>query len=116
MEKECLSSKKSQELFKLILELKPKGYIKVGFNESIKAINNNLAICAVIAKDAAPPCLVDPLPVLCEQQDVQFVFVDSKTALGKACGMKIDVLACVVFVPKHEETTKVANQLSTVLK
>lgn len=116
MEKECLSSKRSQELFKLILDLRPRGYIKVGFNESIKAINNSLALCAVIARDAAPPCLVDPLPVLCEQQGIQFVFVDSKTALGKACGMEIDVLACAIYVPKHEETTKVANELAAVLK
>lgn len=116
MEKECLSSKRSQELYKLLLTLRPKGYIKAGFNETIKTINNNLALCAVIAKDATPPCLVDPLPVLCEQKGVPFVFVDSKTALGKACGLEIDVLSCVVYVPKHEEPTKISNELSKILK
>jgi ribosomal protein L7Ae-like RNA K-turn-binding protein len=116
MEKECLSSKRSQELYKLLLSLKPKGYVKVGFNETIKAINNNLALIAVIAKDAVPPCLVDPLPVLCEQKGVPFVFIDSKTALGKACGLEIDVLSCAIFVPKHEEPTKIANELSKILK
>jgi U4/U6 small nuclear ribonucleoprotein SNU13 len=113
---ESLSSKKSQELFKLIFELRPKGYIKIGFNETVKAINNNLALCAVIARDAVPPCLVDPLPVLCEQQGVQFVFVDSKTALGKACKMEIDVIACCFFVPKHEESNKITEELSKIIK
>ncbi|KAM0679872.1 NHP2-like protein 1 [Glugoides intestinalis] len=115
MENELLSSKKTQELYKLIYSLKPEGKIKIGFNETVKAVNNNTALLAVVAKDACPACLVEPLPILCERKGVQCVFVESKTALGKACGAEVDVLACAVFVPKHEnDTSNISNKISQV--
>lgn len=115
MEKEPLTSKKTQELYKLLYSLKSERKIKIGFNETVKAINANTALLAVVAKDATPSCLIDPLPVLCERKGVQFVFVESKTALGKACGAAVDVLACAVFVPKDEDSSGVAKQITQAL-
>ncbi|ELA42681.1 uncharacterized protein VICG_00433 [Vittaforma corneae ATCC 50505] len=113
---EALSSKKTQEMYKLIHSLKSEGNIKSGYNEAVKSVKNNTAVLVVIAKDANPPCLIDPLPVLCEQKGVQFVFVESKTALGKACSVDVDVLACAIFVPKHENSTQISNKIALVLR
>lgn len=113
---ETLNSKRTQEVYKLIHSLKSEGKVKSGYNEAVKSIKNNTALLVVIASNAEPPCLVDPLPVLCEQKGVQFVFVESKTALGKACSVDVDVLACAVFVPKHENATQISTKIAQTLK
>lgn len=116
MEHESLNSKKTQEIYKLIYSLKSDGQIKTGYNETVKAIKNNTAILVVIAKDAEPTCLIDPLPTFCEHRGIQYVFIDSKTALGKACGVDVDVLACAIYVSKDEDSTKTSTKILQILK
>ena len=38
------------------------------------------------------------LPLLCEDKNVPYVFVHSKQALGRACGVTRPVIACCVTV------------------
>lgn len=113
---EALNSKRTQELYKLIFSLKTEGSIKAGYNVAVKSVKNSTALLVVIAKDAEPTCLVEPLPVFCEQKGVPFVFVESKTALGKACGLEVDVLACALTVPKHEDTASLSTKIAQALK
>lgn len=116
MENEVLNEKKAQEMYKLIDSLRTQKKVKVGINEAIKSVNNGTAIIVVIAIDSVPSCLVAPLPVLCEQKGMQYVFVDSKIALGRACGLDIGVLSCSIAVGKNEDSTKLSDQVSRVLR
>lgn len=49
-----------------------------------------------MAADAEPIEILLHLPLLCEDKNVPYVFVPSKTALGRACGVSRPVVACSV--------------------
>lgn len=46
--------------------------------------------------DAEPLEILLHLPLLCEDKNVPYVFVPSKTALGRACGVSRAVIAASV--------------------
>lgn len=116
MEREPLSEKRTQEIYKLIYQLRDSNNVKIGCNESLKAINKNMALLVVVAKDAVPECIVEPLPVLCEQKGVDCVYVESKTALGKACKLDVDTVACTIFSRRDEDSSKIIDQITFALK
>jgi len=113
---ETLNSKKSQQAYKTISDYKAQRRVRVGYNETVKAITNNSALLVIIARDAEPACLVDPLPVLCEQKGVHFAFVESKAAIGKACGMDVGVLACALLSAEDENSGLLPKEISQILK
>ncbi|KAL0235693.1 hypothetical protein GEMRC1_002275 [Eukaryota sp. GEM-RC1] len=49
-----------------------------------------------MAADAEPIEIVLHLPLLCEDKNVPYVFVPSKMALGRACGVSRNVIACSI--------------------
>merc|ERR1719461_386196 len=59
------------------------GNLKRGANESTKAVNRNLAKLVVIAADTKPLEIVLHLPLLCEEKSIAFVYVPSKSDLGR---------------------------------
>ena len=56
--------------------------------------------------DVEPIEIVLHLPLLCEDKNVPYVFLPSKTALGRACGVSRPVIAASV-------TTNEARELNT---
>ncbi|CAM9775997.1 unnamed protein product [Hapterophycus canaliculatus] len=59
-----------------------------------------------MAADAEPLEILLHLPLLCEDKNVPYVFVPSKVALGRACGVSRPVISCSV-------TTNEASQLKS---
>ncbi|KAJ1328564.1 ribonucleoprotein-associated protein [Batrachochytrium salamandrivorans] len=49
-----------------------------------------------MAADTEPLEILLHLPLLCEDKNVPYVFVPSKTALGRACGVSRPVVAASV--------------------
>ena len=72
--------------------------VKKGANEATKALNRGIAEFVVLTADTEPLEILLHLPLLCEDKNVPYVFVPSKTALGRACGMSRPVIACAVTV------------------
>lgn len=72
--------------------------VKKGANEATKALNRGIAEFVVLTADTEPLEILLHLPLLCEDKNVPYVFVPSKTALGRACGMSRPVVACAVTV------------------
>lgn len=68
----------------------------------------NRGICefVIMAADAEPIEILLHLPLLAEDKNVPYVFVPSKQALGRACGVSRPVIACSV-------TTNEGSQLKT---
>ena len=62
-----------------------------------------------MAADTEPLEILLHLPLLCEDKNVPYVFVPSKTALGRACGVSRPVLACSV-------TTNDSSELATQIQ
>ena len=78
--------------------------IKKGANEATKTLNRGISEFIVMAADAEPLEILLHLPLLCEDKNVPYVFVPSKVALGRACGVSRPVISCSI-------TTNDASQL-----
>lgn len=61
--------------------------LKKGANEATKTLNRGISELIVMAADAEPLEILMHLPLLCEDKNVPYVFVSSKQALGRACGV-----------------------------
>lgn len=70
--------------------------LKKGANEATKTLNRGLSEFIVMAADAEPLEILLHLPLLCEDKNVPYVFVRSKQALGRACGVSRPVIAASV--------------------
>lgn len=57
----------------------------------------------MLAADTEPLEILLHLPLLCEDKNVPYVFVPSKTALGRACGVSRAVVACSITTNEGSE-------------
>ena len=74
-----------------------------------KTLNRGIAELIIMAADAEPLEILLHLPLLCEDKNVPYVFVPSKVALGRACGVSRPVISCSV-------TSNEASQLKTQIE
>nr|GEY30574.1 NHP2-like protein 1 [Tanacetum cinerariifolium] len=72
-----------------------------------KTLNRGISEFVVMAADAEPLEII--LPLLAEDKNVPYVFVPSKQALGRACGVTRPVIACSV-------TSNEGSQLKTQIQ
>ena len=82
---------------------------KKGANEATKTLNRGISEVIIMAADAEPIEILLHLPLLCEDKNVPYVFVPSKIALGRACGVSRPVIACSI-------TTNEASQLKSSIE
>ena len=85
--------------------------LKKGANEATKTLNRGIAEMIVMAADAEPLEILLHLPLLCEDKNVPYVFVSSKQALGRACGVSRPVIACSVL---SNEGSQLKSQIQTL--
>lgn len=64
-----------------------------------------------MAADAEPLEILLHLPLLCEDKNVPYVFVRSKQALGRACGVSRPIIACSVT---SNEGSQLKPQITTI--
>jgi len=83
--------------------------LKKGANESTKTVNRGISEFIVLAADADPLEILLHLPLLCEDKNVPYVFIPSRQALGRACGVSRPVIACSV-------TSNEASQLKAQIR
>lgn len=84
--------------------------LRKGANEATKTLNRGISEFIVMAADAEPLEIILHLPLLCEDKNVPYVFVPSKTALGRACGVSRPVIACSVTCNQGSElATQITN-------
>lgn len=72
--------------------------LRKGANESTKTLNRGIAEIIIMAADAEPLEILLHLPLLCEDKNVPYVFIRSKTALGRATGVSRPVIAASIVV------------------
>ncbi|KAJ3136701.1 RNA binding protein snu13 [Geranomyces variabilis] len=77
--------------------------LKKGANEATKTLNRGISEFIVMTADTEPLEILLHLPLLCEDKNVPYVFVPSKTALGRACGVSRAVVACSVTTNEGSE-------------
>lgn len=85
--------------------------LRKGANEATKTLNRGLSEFIVMAADAEPLEILLHLPLLCEDKNVPYVFVRSKQALGRACGVSRPIVACSVTI---NEGSQLKSQITTI--
>jgi len=86
------------------------GKVKIGTNETTKAVERGLAKLVVIADDVAPKEVVMHLPPLCEEKKIPLAHVKSKQELGRAAG--IDVPAASIAILQEGDAKKDIDELT----
>lgn len=85
--------------------------VKKGANESTKCLNRGIAEFVVMAADAEPIEILLHIPLLCEDKNIPYVFVRSKQALGRACGVSRAVVAATITI---NEGSQLKPQIQTI--
>ncbi|EJD50895.1 L30e-like protein [Auricularia subglabra TFB-10046 SS5] len=83
--------------------------LKKGANEATKTLNRGIAEFIILTADTEPIEILLHLPLLCEDKNVPYVFIPSKTALGRACGVSRPVISASI-------TTNENSQLDSQIK
>ncbi|KAJ6502294.1 snRNP subunit [Mycena sanguinolenta] len=85
--------------------------LKKGANEATKTLNRGIAEFIVLTADTEPLEILLHLPLLCEEKNVPYVFVPSKAALGRACGVTRPVISASVT---NSESSELSSQIKTI--
>jgi len=85
--------------YEIIEAARDTGKIKRGANEVTKVVERGQAKFIVLALDATPEELLAHLPILCEEKNIPYAYVNSKQELGNATGLKVDTTAAAVIKP-----------------
>jgi len=99
----------TQTILDLVQQASHYRQVKKGANEVTKTLNRGIAEIVIIAADTQPLQIVLHLPLICEDKNVNYVYVPSKMALGRAVGVSRPVIAVSI-------TTNEASELSQQIK
>ncbi|ORM40040.1 NHP2-like protein 1 [Babesia sp. Xinjiang] len=93
--------------------------LKKGANEATKALNRGLAEIVVLAADAEPLEIILHLPLVCEDKNIPYIFVKSKIALGRACGVSRPVVSCAIISregsPMNQQIVEAKDHIERLL-
>ncbi|CAB4401194.1 13 kDa ribonucleo protein-associated protein [Rhizophagus irregularis] len=87
--------------------------LKKGANEATKTLNRGMSEFIVMTADTEPIEILLHLPLLCEDKNVPYVFVPSKTALGRACGVSRAVIAASIISNEASELKPQIQQIKS---
>ncbi|KAK6781237.1 hypothetical protein RDI58_023421 [Solanum bulbocastanum] len=90
--------------------------LKKGANEATKTLNRGISEFIVMAADTEPLEILLHLPLLAEDKNVPYVFVPSKQALGRACGVTRPVIACSVTSNEGSQLKSQIQQLKDAIE
>ncbi|KAF2686909.1 L30e-like protein [Lentithecium fluviatile CBS 122367] len=101
----------SQEILDLCQQATHYRQLKKGANEATKTLNRGISELIVLAADTSPLAILLHLPLLCEDKNVPYVYVSSKTALGRACGVSRPVISASIT---SNEASDLNGQIRTI--
>ena len=88
--------KLSQQILDVVQQAANLRQLKKGANEATKTLNRGISEFIIMAADCEPIEILLHLPLLCEDKNVPYVFVPSRVALGRACGVSRPVIAASI--------------------
>ncbi|KAA0192230.1 hypothetical protein HAZT_HAZT004200 [Hyalella azteca] len=101
----------SQKLLSLTQQCTSYHQVRRGANEATKALNRGQCDLIILAGDTEPIEILLHLPLLCEDKNVPYVFVSSKAALGRACGVTRAVVAVAIL---SNEGSQLKTQIQSI--
>ena len=100
-------------VYEAVTVAKTTGKIRIGVNESTKAIERGLAKLIVIATDVSPEEVVMHLPVLCDEKRVPCSFVPSKDELGRSAGIQVPTSS--IAITEEGDSKKLVAEIANKL-
>lgn len=100
--------------YEALRQAKETGKIRKGTNETTKAIERNLAKLVIIAEDVEPPEVVAHLPILCDERNIPYVFVPTRSQMGPALG--IDLGAAAACIIESGDSQGLIDQIVEAIK
>ena len=98
----------SQQILDLVQQAHHSKQLKKGANEATKTLNRGTSEIVILAADTIPLEILLHLPLVAEDKNVPYVYVPSKTALGRACGVSRAVIAASITT---NEASPLADQI-----
>merc|ERR1712072_909492 len=108
-------SKLSKKLFKCIKKATKSKQSLRGVKEVVKAVRKGQKGVCVIAGNISPIDVISHLPILCEENDVPYVYVRSKEELGAAALTKRPT-SCMLVAPKIKKDLDVPEGYDELVK
>ena len=84
-------------IYETIEKARKTGKVEKGTNEVTKAIERGTAKLVVYAADVEPKEIIQHIPVLCKEKNIQCEEADSKEKLGIAVGLNISCSSVAVI-------------------
>jgi len=104
-----------KKTLKLVKKASKGKKIRRGVKEVQKALRKKQKGVCVLAGDISPIDVISHLPVMCEENDVPYVFVPSKAELGGAGSTKRPT-SCIMVVPGEDKDWEHAELYNDLLK
>ncbi|GAW81007.1 ribosomal protein L7A [Plasmodium gonderi] len=93
--------------------------LKRGANETVKSLHKGISELVVLAADAKPLEIISHIPLVCEDKNAPYVYVRSKMALGRACGISRSVIATSIITkdgsPLETQITELKDLIEQML-
>jgi len=86
----------SDAAYEALQMAKTTGNVRKGTNETTKAVEKGSVKLVLIAEDVEPPEIVVHLPLLCDERNIPYIFVPSKSKLGSAAGINVSAASCCI--------------------
>lgn len=96
--KPLVSKKLNKRVLKVVKKAAKTKQLKRGVKEVVKALRKGQKGLCLIAGDISPIDVITHVPILCEEQDVPYVYVPSKEDLGTAGSTKRPT-SCMLILP-----------------
>ncbi|KAI9889234.1 MAG: RNA binding protein snu13 [Vezdaea aestivalis] len=106
----------TQDILDLTQQASHYRQLKKGANEATKTLNRGIAEVIILAADTTPLAILLHLPLLCEDKNVPYVYVPSKVALGRACGVSRAVIAASITTNEASELTGQITRLKDMVE
>lgn len=81
-----------------------------------KTLNRGISEVVIMAADTEPIEILLHLPLLAEDKNVPYVFVPSKAALGRACGVTRPVIAASITTNEGSQLKNQIQQLKLAIE
>ncbi len=107
--KPMADDKLSKKILKAVKKAAKVKALKRGVKEVVKAVRKGSKGVCIIAGDVSPIDVLSHVPVLCEDNEVPYVFVPSKEELG-AAGLTKRPTSCILLMPKPWKQAKDADK------
>ncbi|MCD6477235.1 MAG: 50S ribosomal protein L7ae [Candidatus Aenigmarchaeota archaeon] len=86
-----------KEILQQIEIAKKTGKIKIGTNETTKAIERGVAKIVIAADDVDPKEIIMHLKPLCDEKKITYLTVKSKKELGQAAGINVGTASIAII-------------------